>query len=77
MAQTNEYAFESAVEQMLLAGGWLPGTIAEWDQERAIFPAQVCSFIAETHTGNRGTPTGNRGTPYLFSTPFRNRFSSH
>ena len=47
--QTNEQAFEAQVEATLLGpGGWQRGTTAEWDVERALFPTQVCSFLAET-----------------------------
>jgi len=49
MNQTNEHAFETYVEEILLTrGGWKPGSIAEWDKERAMFPAQVFAFIADT-----------------------------
>ena len=48
-AQTNEQAFEAQVEATLLgSGGWHCVTTAEWDVERALFPAQVCAFLAET-----------------------------
>ena len=47
--QTNERAFERHVEGVLLRqGGWQPGTNAEWDVERALFPARVCHFIETT-----------------------------
>lgn len=46
--QTNERAFESYVEAMLLKQGWQPGTNAEWDVERALFPARVFSFLEAT-----------------------------
>ena len=47
--QTNERAFETYVAEMLLgASGWHSGTNAEWDVERALFPAQVCSFLEST-----------------------------
>ena len=47
--QTNEQAFEAHVEATLLGpGGWQRGTTAEWDVERALFPTQVCAFLAET-----------------------------
>ncbi|MFZ3018106.1 MAG: type I restriction endonuclease [Gallionella sp.] len=47
--QTTERAFESHVEEMLLKqGGWLPGTNAEWDKERALFPIRVFAFIEAT-----------------------------
>ena len=48
MSQTNEKAFESYLEQMLGGGGWQPGTNAEWDQARALFPARVFAFIEAT-----------------------------
>ena len=41
-AQTTERAFETYVEEILLTtGGWKPGSNAEWDKERALFPAQT------------------------------------
>lgn len=47
--QTNERAFETHVEERLLgSGGWRSGTNAEWDVERALFPARVCAFIEST-----------------------------
>jgi len=47
--QTKEQAFESYVEEILLTkGAWKSGTNAEWDKERALFPAQVFGFIEET-----------------------------
>ncbi len=47
--QTNERAFETYVEEILLTrGGWRSVSNAEWDKERALFPAQVCAFIADT-----------------------------
>ena len=47
--QTTERAFESYVEEILLTrGGWKSGSNAEWDKERALFPAQVFAFIQET-----------------------------
>ena len=36
--QTSEKAFETYVEQMLLAKGWQQDSVSEWDQERALFP---------------------------------------
>ena len=44
-SQTNEKAFESTVESMLVDGGWQKGTTAEWDVERALFPARVVAFL--------------------------------
>jgi type I restriction enzyme R subunit len=47
--QTNERAFEVRVEEVLhRQGGWQSGTNAEWDVERALFPARVCSFLEAT-----------------------------
>jgi len=48
MTQTSEKAFETHIEQILTEGGWLPGTIAEWDKARALFPARVFAFIEAT-----------------------------
>ena len=48
MAQTSEKAFEIYLEQMLAEGGWHPGTNAEWDKARALFPARVFAFIEAT-----------------------------
>jgi type I restriction enzyme R subunit len=49
MTQTNEHAFETYVEELLLTrGGWKPSTNAEWDQGRALFPARVFAFLQET-----------------------------
>lgn len=48
-SQTNERAFETYVEEILLArGGWKSGSNVEWDKDRALFPAQVFAFIADT-----------------------------
>lgn len=46
--QTSEKAFESYVEQMLLAKGWQQGNVSGWDRERALFPQAITDFIAET-----------------------------
>lgn len=47
--QTNERAFETYVEEILLTqGGWKSGSNADWDKERALFPAQVFAFIQDT-----------------------------
>jgi len=46
---TTEKAFETYVEEILLTrGGWKPGTNAEWDRERGLFPVQVCAFLQDT-----------------------------
>ncbi len=47
--QTNERAFEVHVEEVLhQQGGWRSGTNAEWDVERALFPARACAFLEAT-----------------------------
>ena len=48
MTQTTEKAFESYVEQMLLAKGWQQGSVRDWDRERALFPGQIVDFISAT-----------------------------
>jgi type I restriction enzyme R subunit len=49
MNQTTERAFETYVEEILLTrGGWKSGSNAEWDKERALFPAQTFAFIQNT-----------------------------
>ena len=49
MSQTTERAFETYVEEILLTkGGWKSGSNAEWDKERALFPALVFAFLQET-----------------------------
>jgi hypothetical protein len=51
MSQTTEKAFETYVEEILLTrGGWKSGSNAEWDKERALFPAQVFAFIQDTQS---------------------------
>lgn len=48
MAQTNEKAFESYLEQMLTEGGWMVGDVAEWNKALALFPARMFTFIEAT-----------------------------
>ena len=48
MAQTNEKAFETYLEQMLIQGGWQKGDVAEWDKALALFPARMLAFIEAT-----------------------------
>ena len=48
MSHTDERAFESTVESMLLESGWRTGDRAEWNVERALFPSRVAAFIRET-----------------------------
>ena len=45
---TDEFAFESRVEQLLRRGGWELGTTDDWDVDRALFPSQVCAFLKAT-----------------------------
>ena len=47
-SQTNERAFESTVQSMFMAGGWRPGDLAEWNVERALFPARAVAFMQES-----------------------------
>jgi type I restriction enzyme R subunit len=47
--QTTELAFESYVEIILRdRADWHPGSLAEWDVERALFPTQVFDFLQNT-----------------------------
>ena len=48
MSQTNEQAFESYVETILSRSGWQFGDRAEWDVERALFPARIFAFLQAT-----------------------------
>lgn len=49
MAQTNEKAFESYVETILLGqAGWQSGDVGEWDVEQAVFPERICAFLQDT-----------------------------
>ena len=61
--QTTERAFEFHVEDMLLdQGGWQPGTNAEWDKARALFPPRVFAFIETTQPKLWGEMVGLHGT---------------
>jgi type I restriction enzyme R subunit len=49
VSQTTEHAFEAYVEEILLTrGGWRAGSVAEWDKERALFPARIFAFLQAT-----------------------------
>ncbi len=49
MNQATERAFETHVEEILLGqSGWKSGTNAEWDKERALFPARIFAFLRDT-----------------------------
>lgn len=51
MSQTSERAFETHVEAVLHGrAGWQAGTTAEWDVDRALFPARVFAFLEETQS---------------------------
>ena len=44
--KTNERAFETYVEEILLTkSGWKSGTNAEWNKDKALYPTQVFDFI--------------------------------
>ena len=50
--QTDERAFEAHVEQTLLQeSGWETAPNDQWDVDRALFPARVCSFLEQTQPG--------------------------
>lgn len=50
--RTDERAFEAHVEQTLLQeSGWEVAPNDQWDADRALFPARVCSFLEETQPG--------------------------
>lgn len=48
MNTTNERAFETHLQDVLASGGWTVGTNAEWDKNKALFPARIYEFIEET-----------------------------
>ena len=61
--QTSERAFETYVEEILLTkGGWNRGDLNDWDKQRAIFPHQVASFIAEAQPKLWGDMRALHGT---------------
>ena len=71
MKQTTEKAFETYVEQMVLAKGWQQGSVSEWDQERALFPGQIVAYIAATQPQLWEAMRGQHGAqlePMLLST---------
>ena len=47
-SHTDEKAFESNVESMLLKGGWRTGSRSEWNAEQALFSQRAADFIRET-----------------------------
>lgn len=48
MKRTSETAFETVIEEHLLANGYAPVAGDGFDRERAIFPETVLAFIRET-----------------------------
>ena len=49
MSQTDEHAFETYVESVLLGkSGWQRGANAQWDVDLALFPARIHAFLRET-----------------------------
>ena len=50
MSTITEKIFEFYLEHMLVEGGWLSGTLAEWDKAQALFPARIFAFIAATQS---------------------------
>ena len=60
-SQTNERAFESTVESMLMAGGWRSGDLAEWDVELALFPARAVAFMQESQPEQWAAMAGLHG----------------
>jgi len=48
MKQTSEAAFETAIEETLLAGGYAKLPSVDFDRARAIFPETALAFIRET-----------------------------
>ena len=49
MNTATEHAFERRVEEILLRqGGWRRVANAEWEAERALFPARICAFLEAT-----------------------------
>jgi type I restriction enzyme R subunit len=63
MPQTNEHAFETHVEEILLGqSGWKRGDVAEWDKERALFPAHIFAFLQDTQENLWKEMRGLHGT---------------
>lgn len=48
MKPTTEHAYETHVAATLAANGWHPGDLAEWDVDRALFPARVFAFLQDS-----------------------------
>ena len=60
-SQTSERAFEAMVESILVAGGWHEGDVADWDVERALFPARVVAFLEAAQPELWGQLAGQHG----------------
>jgi type I restriction enzyme R subunit len=43
-----EHAFETYLTAILHKNGWQAGNVAEWDVERALFPARVVAFLEDS-----------------------------
>jgi type I restriction enzyme, R subunit len=51
VAQTTETAFERYVESILHdRSGWTQGELADWDPDRALFPAHIFAFLQATQS---------------------------
>ena len=48
MKTTSEAAFETAIESVLLAGGYARVATQGFDRERALFPDEALAFIRAT-----------------------------
>ena len=60
--QTSEQAFESAVESMLMEGGWHSEDSEGWDVDLALFPTTVLSCISGTQPDTWDELTSLHGT---------------
>ena len=61
MKQTSEAAFETAIEAVLLADGYLSLPSTAFDREQAIFPETVLDFIRETQPKEWGKLEARHG----------------
>lgn len=71
MAQTTEHAFETWLAAILHENGWHLGDLAEWDVERALFPARVFAFLEDSQPklwGEMRTLHGAGLEPLLLAT---------
>ena len=63
-ATHTEQAFETNVEWMLLSRGWRKGDLAEWDIDRALFPARAVAFIRATQPDEWAQMASLHGTDF-------------